>query len=388
MNIRDFKTIEERKNFIESKTGKKFEAIGIYPNGLDVGVHKNCENMIGAVSIPIGIAGPVLIKGKEFAHELYLPLATTEGALVASVSRGCKAITNSGGAHVFSEYKGITRGSVYEVKNLEEGFFLKKWIGDNIEEIKNIAAGNSNHTKLQNVDIKIAGNKVFMRFSFDTKDAMGMNMATIASDRIARYIYDKLKIKCIAVAGNYDTDKKPSWLNFVSGRGRQVWAETVIDEKTVMEVLKTTPEKIYEVWVNKCMLGSAMSGSLGFNAHFANVIAALFLSCGQDPAHVVEGSMGLTTTEIIKDTKSEKLYVSVYLPDLVLGTIGGGTNLPAQKEMLEMLGVYGGDDGKNAEKFAQIAGAAVLAGEISLLASLAEGSLATAHKKLARGMKI
>jgi hydroxymethylglutaryl-CoA reductase (NADPH) len=161
-----------------------------------------------------------------------------------------------------------------------------------------------------------------------------------------------------------------------------VWAEVSIPSLVVESALHTTSQKFFETWLAKCMIGSAMSGSMGFNAQFANVLSALFIATGQDPAHVAECAIGMTTAEM--NSKGD-LYVSVYLPDLMVGTVGGGTGLGTQKEALEILGVAGGDNGKNAEKFAGIVGAAVLAGEISLLASLSQGTLAEAHQRLGRG---
>jgi len=157
-----------------------------------------------------------------------------------------------------------------------------------------------------------------------------------------------------------------------------------IDKKVLRQVLKTSAKGFYDVWLAKCMTGSALAGSMGFNAQFANIIAAIFLATGQDPAHVVEGSLGITSTEII----GENLYVSIYLPDLMVGTVGGGTGLATQKEALSILGIKGGRNGKSAERLAEIIAGSVLAGEISLLASLSEGSLVKAHNKLGRGKKL
>jgi len=185
----------------------------------------------------------------------------------------------------------------------------------------------------------------------------------------------------LAVAGNFDIDKKPAWLNFINNRGFPVWAEVVLKKEVVETILKTTPEQFFEVWLAKCMIGSAMSGSLGFNSHYANVIAAMFIATGQDPAHVVEGSMGVTTAKVLTNGD---LYVSVYLPALNIGTVGGGTQLATQQEALQILQVAGEN---NVEKFAELIGGAVLAGEISLLASLSEGSLSDAHRELGRGGK-
>ena len=182
-------------------------------------------------------------------------------------------------------------------------------------------------------------------------------------------------VKCLSVSGNFCIDKKPAWLNFISGRGRRVWAEVILKKEIVKNVLKTTPEKFFEVWLAKCMIGSAMSGSLGFNAHFTNVVAAFFASTGQDLAHVVEGSMGITTSKVLKNGD---LYVSVYLPAVMIGTVGGGTKLKTKQEGLSIIGA------KTSLELAEVLGGAVLAGEISLLASLAEGTLAKTHEKLGR----
>lgn len=380
MTIRDCNTIEERRKIVEKLKGISLDAVGIYPKGLEEAQNKNCENMIGSVQIPLGVAGPLEIKGEGIDGKFYIPLATTEGALVASVNRGCKALTMSGGVQVVLENIGMTRGPVFETKGIKDGINFKNWLDLHTSDLKTIVESTSSHLKLFKWDTNMTGRNFFIRFYFDTEDAMGMNMVTFATDKLVEFIEEKTEVKCLSIAGNYDIDKKPAWLNFILGRGKKVWAEGFVPPKIVKEVLKTTPEKIHKVCQTKCLLGSAISGSLGFNAHFANILAAIFLATGQDMAHTGEGSLGITSTDIVKDN----LYISVYLPDIAAGTVGGGTGLPAQKEALNILGVGGGDGGKNAMRFAQIIASAVLAGELSLLASLAQGSLARSHKRLAR----
>lgn len=380
MKLRDFTSIKSRKNFIEKYRKINLKAIDSYPADFSDAQYKNCENMIGAVQLPLGLAGPLKVNGDKARGVFYLPLATTEGALVASVSRGCKAISNSGGAITVTENIGITRGSVFKTENLKEGFALKLWLKKNYIQLVQTAAGTSKHLKLLNLDTKVVGNNVFVRFTYDTQDAMGMNMATFASEAISKIITRETGVDLISLAGNFDIDKKPAWINFILGRGRQAWAQVKLSRLTIKNVLKTTAEHIHEVCIRKCLIGSAISGSLGFNSQYANVLAAIFIACGQDPAHTAEGSLGITSTELV----ARDLLVSVYLPDLPVGTVGGGTNLPAQKEALTILGVSGGDNGRNASKFAEIIGGAVLAGEISLLASLAEGTLASSHQRLGR----
>lgn len=329
----------------------------------------NIENMIGWTKVPLGQAGPILINNKEYL----LPLATTEGALVASVNRGCKATRLSGGIKTLVEEVGTTRGPVFRTLGISESLKLKIWLEDHFKEIKAVAEKTSNYLILKKLGTRFCGKDVFVRFYFDTSEAMGMNMVTIATQKIVELIEKELKIKCLALSGNFCADKKPSWLNFISGRGQRVWAESIIPRKVIKEVLKTTPEKIIEVVRSKQWLGSMMAGSLGFNGHFANITAAIFLATGQDMAHVVEASLGITTAEL----EGKDLYFSVYLPDLMIGVVGGGTGLATQQKALKNLQV-------NKNNLAQVIGGAVLAGELSLTAALASGDLARAHQRLGR----
>lgn len=381
MSIRSLKTIKERREFLKKILKLDLETIGSFTKGLETAQFTNCENMIGATQIPLGVAGPLSISGQFVKGDFYIPLATTEAALVASVNRGCKAVTSSGGATTMIEDIGPTRGPVFKTKNLAESLKFKVWLDDNFSKLKNVASETSGHLRLYKIGTRMVGKYVYVRFYFDCAEAMGMNMVTIATDAMAKFIQSKTGIRCISVAGNFDIDKKPAWLNFISGRGKRVWAEVVLPQQIIKKVLKTTADKIYEVWLSKCMLGSIMAGSLGFNAHFANIISAMFIATGQDVAHTVEGSLGITTTEIV----GSSLYVSIYLPDLLVGTVGGGTKLPSQKEALAIMGITG--EKNSGLKLAEIVGASVLAGEISLLVSQAEGTLAQSHVRLARVKK-
>jgi hydroxymethylglutaryl-CoA reductase (NADPH) len=382
INLREFKTSSELRCALEGLLGVSLQHTGSFTLDGSVAGSRNCENMIGATQIPLGIAGPLQVRsGSSTPEEYFVPLATTEGALVASVNRGCKAIAGSGGALAEVEKIGATRGPVFWIKNLEEKKAMKEFLKANFENLKKIVRKTDSHITLKKLDSSCVGKYFYIRFYFDTEDAMGMNMVTIATQGLADFIYKKTGIKCLSISGNYCIDKKPAWLNFNSGRGFKVWAEVVLTKEVLQNVLKTSAKKFFDVWLSKCMLGSAMSGSMGFNAQFANIIAAIFLATGQDPGHIVEGSLGITTAEVV----GENLYVSVYLPDLMIGTVGGGTGLATQKEALSVLGIKGGAGGKNSEKLAKIIGGTVLAGEISLLSSLSEGSLVSAHEKLGRG---
>ena len=335
----------------------------------------HCENLVGGIVLPLGVAGPLTLNGKKVKGEFYLPLATTEGALVASVNRGCKAVGLSGGVNVSVYRAGVTRCPVFYTGSLKKSQTLTQWIMKNTLPLQHIAKKTSGHLILKKIEVKSLADYVFVRFYFDSQDAMGMNMATIATNRITEEIETKTGIKCLSLAGNFDIDKKPAWLNFINNRGFIGWGEAIIPGSVMQKILKTTAIKLFDVWLGKCMLGSAMSGSLGFNAHFANIIAAFFAATGQDLAHVVEGSQGLTTAKVLSNNS---LYFSVYLPAIMLGTVGGGTKLITQTEARSIVGVT------RSEELAEVLVGAVLAGELSLMASLAENSLAQAHQKLGR----
>ncbi len=381
----DLKKINQTKDLrkeLEKELGVELKHIAKFSLDVKKIKNKNCENMIGALQIPLGIAGPCLIKGSEGKiKNYYLPLATTEGALVASVSRGCKATRLSGGINCFLEDIGTTRGPVFATKNLAESFAFVSWLEKNLAILKNIAVKTSNHLKLLKQESEVVGNRVFVRFYFDTQEAMGMNMVTLATQAIVNFIKNKKKITCLSLSGNYCIDKKPAWINLIKKRGKSVWAEAVLPKKIVKKVLKTTPQEIVSIVQSKCFLGSALSGSLGFNSHFSNITLAMFLATGQDAAHAVEASLGITWAQVQEDGS---LYFSCFLPSLMVGSVGGGTGLETQQEALKILGLKGkkGD----ARKLAQIIGAGVLAGELSLLSALASQDLARAHQKLGKGV--
>ena len=383
MDFRAYTDIDERRKALGKNLKLNFSHLGKYSIDARLASTKNCENMIGVIQVPLGVAGPLKIISNNVKEEFFLPLATTEGALVASVNRGCKVILQSGGVSIISEKIGITRAPVFAVKNIIEGKKFVSWVNDNFNAIKEIAETTSSHLKLLEIKPTSMGRNVYLRFRFDSGDAMGMNMATIAVTKAAEFIKKETSVSCTAISGNMCVDKKPNFLNFIEGRGHTVSADVLIPRKVVKEVLKANIEDIVDVSQRKLMYGSILSGSLGANAHYANVLGAIFTATGQDVAHVAECAMGITTVEEVKGN----LYASVYLPDLVVGTVGGGTNLETQKEALSIMKLSGGNKGKNAQKLAEVIAGAVLAGEVSLLASFANNSLACAHQLLGRGIK-
>lgn len=325
---------------------------------------KNIENPIGTVQIPVGVAGPLVINTEDEKIETYVPLATTEGALLASVNRGCSVIRKSGGVSVAILSDQMTRAPVIKTKTAKDAKNLKKWIQDNFETIKEEAESTTNHGKLLKIDpIAVVGHFVYPRFVYQTGDSMGMNMVTIATEKSVQLIEKENNVHAIALSGNFCVDKKPSALNLMEGRGKSMVAEITIPKEIVEKTLKTTPEAVVEVNYAKNLIGSAIAGSYGYNAHYANIVAAIFLATGQDPAHTVEGSMGITTAEC----DDGDLYFSITLPDLPVATVGGGTRLETATESLNIMDAKG--SGK-VSKYASIVAGIVLAGELSLMGAL------------------
>jgi len=344
-----------------------------------------CENVIGYVPIPVGVAGPLLVNGQQ----IHLPMATTEGCLVASTHRGCKALTASGGVTAIVTGDGMTRGPCVRMSSLKEATRLKMWIQEpnNFAQLKQEFESTSRFARLQDVKVAIAGRNVYLRFRSSTGDAMGMNMLSKGCEKALGFLQEHFAdMQIVSLSGNYCTDKKPSSLNWIEGRGKSVVCEATIKGEVVSSVLKTTVQAMAALNIQKNLVGSAMAGSIGgFNAHAANIVTALFLATGQDPAQNVESSNCLTIMEPTED--GENLYVSCTMPSIEVGTIGGGTHLPAQAACLELLGVRGAskeNPGRNAEKLAEIVCAGVLAGELSLMAALSAGHLTRSHMQLNR----
>ncbi len=375
-----------RRLGLESLASVKLESIG--SAGLDYGsiLNRNAENVIGGITIPVGVAGPLTVRGRYAKGTFYVPMATTEGALIASVNRGMKAVSLSGGANALVIKDAMARAPLFELENIGDVRDFLVWTESNFAAIKSRAEEKSEHSRLVGIVPFVTGNNVWLRLSFETGDAMGMNMVTIAAEAASGYIEEAFKkARCVAVTGNMCSDKKESLVNSLMGRGKSVVAEALIKRDVVESVLRTTPEGLNNTNIKKNLLGSARAGSTKYNGHYANIVAAIFAATGQDLAQVVESSSGYTWCEV----RNDGLYISATMPSLEIGTVGGGTGLPAQKEALSLLGVAGGGKpvGSNALKFAEIIASAVLAGELNLLAALSSRDLGKAHQRLGRGRK-
>jgi len=369
-----------RRKFIEEVSNSKIEHLSNYSIDMESASKKNIEQPIGAVQIPVGIAGPLKINGDYAQGEFYIPLATSEGALIASINRGCSTITGAGGVTTKIISDKMTRAPVIQAKSVTDALEIKAWIENNFKELKKAAEVTTRHGMLIKIDpILVVGRYVYPRFVFTTGDSMGMNMVTIATEAALSLLSHKTGAHVIASSGNVCVDKKPSSINMVEGRGKSLVAEIIVPKEIVEKKLKSTSEAIVEVNTSKNLIGSAISGSMGFNAQYANMIGAIFLATGQDEAHIVEGSLGITTAS---REENGDLYFSVTLPDVPIATVGGGTSIGTARECLEIMGVYGNE---KVHKFAEIIAGIVLAGELSLMAALAAGHLARAHKELGRG---
>jgi hydroxymethylglutaryl-CoA reductase (NADPH) len=372
---------EARRRLLVERTEADLDAVGSYTfDAADA--DSAIENMVGAAQVPMGIVGPIHVDGGAVKGSKYLPLATTEGALVASVNRGCAAMRAADGATARVLKNAMTRAPVFRVEDVGEASEVASWVRANVEKLAAAAESTTSHGELRDVTPYVVGDNVFLRFAYDTKDAMGMNMATIATEAACDVVTAETPAELVALSGNLCSDKKPAAINSVEGRGRTVAADVEIPRETVKGYFKTTPEAIVEANTRKNLVGSAKAGSLGFNAHAANTVAAAFLATGQDIAQVVEGSNAITTA----DVRDGDLYASITFSSLEVGTVGGGTKLPTQAEALDVVGVAGSGDpaGSNADALAEVIATAALGGELSLLGALASDHLASAHEELGR----
>ena len=341
---------------------------------------RNIENFIGTVKLPIGLAGPLRVNGLFAQGDYYVPLATTEAALVASYSRGAKLISAVGGCTVMLLNEGVSRAPGFAFRNLEEVGKFMLWAIEQQATFKQIAESTTRHGKLTDMRITVEGNHVYLDFQFTTGDAAGQNMVTIATQAVCDYIRAQSPIapQHAFVEANLSGDKKASAQSFLSVRGKKVTAEVTLPANLVQKRLRSTPEQMVNYW-RMSAIGGTLSGTIGVQGHYANGLAALFIACGQDAACVAESAVGVTRFEV---TETGALYAAVTLPNLIVGTVGGGTSLPSQRACLEILGLAGTG---HAQAFAEVCAALLLAGELSIIGALCSDEFARAHQRLARG---
>ncbi len=342
----------------------------------------NIENYIGAVQIPVGLAGPLLVRGTYVDGYVPLPIATTEGALVSSISRGAKACSLSGGVHVHIARQHMVRAPVFFCKSLAGAVNLERWVLSHMEQIKERSESVSSVAKLEKIQPLVVGTALHLRFYFTTGDAAGQNMTSACTWVACDWIADRIKADPFIdymwhnIEANMSGDKKANYQNFIEGRGLAVTATCFVPGKILRRILRVRPEQFVRIW-SEAEFSSQHIGMMGSNINFANVIAAIFAATGQDIACVHESSGGIFKANL----QDDGLVFTVFLPSLVAGTVGGGTKLPVQKECLEIMGCYGQG---GLFRFAEIVAAACLALDVSTGAAIVTNDFVSAHERLGR----
>jgi len=344
---------------------------------------RNIESYIGTVNIPVGIAGPLRINGRRGPTEYRVPLATTEAALLASYNRGSRLLTDAGGCDARVVAEAVSRAPVFAFDTLTDAESFANFITTQSDNFDSVVGEITSHGQLLSARPIIEANHVHIDLRYRTGDASGQNMVTFATEAICKMILEltPLEPRFWFLEGNLSGDKKATTRTLGGVRGKRVVADVKITRELVCRQLHTTPDRMVEYWYASA-IGGVMSGSIGIQGHFANGLAALYLACGQDIACVAESATGITRLET---TAEGDLYASVTLPNIMVGTVGGGTSLPSAKACLNILGLAGA--GKSTA-LAEVSAALVLAGELSIIGALCSGDFAAAHHSLSRGMPL
>lgn len=346
----------------------------------------NVENFVGSVQVPVGLAGPLLFVGDAARDSVVAPLATTEGALVASASRGARALTASGGVTTKVLSQRMTRAPVLEFADLTAAHRFTGWLRERHGRLQEQVRRVSRHTRLIDVEPYQIGRYLHLRCVFETADAAGQNMTTAATWQILRWLTDAVADEDgprplnTLLEGNLSGDKKTAVGSLLAGRGTRVTAECRLRRDAVTGILKTTPEAMVKSHV-ATVLGAQQSGMVGYGVNAANIVAALFLATGQDAACVHESGVSIFSMETVGDD----LVATLLLPNLVVGTVGGGTALPHQRDLLTLLGCAGAG---GARRFAEIVAGFALALDVSTMAAVVSGQFAAAHQRLGRARRV
>ncbi|WP_336134806.1 hydroxymethylglutaryl-CoA reductase [Natronomonas amylolytica] len=370
--------IAERHEWLEEQTGVDLEHVPEYSFDSSRG-EGNIENFVGVAQMPLGIAGPVKVDGEHAEGYYPIPLATTEGTLVASYSRGMKAINMNGGATATVSDDRMNRAPVFVFEDARNARDFRDWVFDHFETVKEKAEETSSVAELLEIEDYLTNNFAHLRFSFETGDAAGQNMVGKATFAACNWILQEYPgyVESFYLEGNFATDKKASKVNDLMTRGKRVTAEVTLDRETCIHHLGAEPESLAN-HSEIATIGSLFSGANTNGAHPANGLAALFIATGQDEANVAESSAAILNTRLEDD---DSLHISVTIPSLIVATYGGGTGMATQQECLEMLDC---DGPGNVNKLAEIAATTVLAGEISLGAAISASDWVTSHESLGR----
>ena len=346
------------------------QGAGIAPEDLEGSI----EGFIGFAQVPIGVAGPIHISGGSAVGDFFIPLATTEGTLIASFQHAFNAMNRCGGITALCTQERVARAPCFEFANLAEASAFAAWLGAQLDPLRETTATTSRFCRLLEMDISIVGNLVYVLFNFSTGDAAGQNMVTLATQKICERLLAEMPVKprSFLVESVLSGDKRASAMAFRSARGRNASAEIVLPAKQISRYWRCDASRLVQTW-DLATAGMVQSGAAGLQANVANALAAMFIACGQDVACVSEATTALTRVEL---TREGDVYMSVTLPNLIVGTVGGGTYLPTARESLAMLGCIGTG---TARKFAEICAAVALAGELAVVGAMGSGAFASAH---------
>ncbi|MDP2229081.1 MAG: hydroxymethylglutaryl-CoA reductase [Moraxellaceae bacterium] len=367
-----------RRKTVTAETGAALNHVGRYSFEPSV-LPGNIEGFAGVAQIPMGFAGPLLVKGEHAQGEFYVPMATTEGTLLASYSRGMRLTREAGGVITTVIDDSMQRAPVFVFENARHARDFGRWVEENFAAIKASAEETTNSGKLVKIEQYSMGKMRWLRFCFTTGDAAGQNMVSKATRHACMWIlgHKPAGLEHFSLAANFDTDKKHSHVNALHTRGKRVVAEITLPAELLRDVMHTSGEALFRQRQLSNM-GALMAGSVNNGAHFANGITAMFIACGQDVANVAESSAGFVHGEL---KANGDYYFSATIPALIVATYGGGTGLPTQRECLEVMGCYG--SGK-VNKLAEIVAATVLCGELSLASAIVSDQWVSSHDKLGR----
>jgi hydroxymethylglutaryl-CoA reductase (NADPH) len=367
----------QRAAFVAAMTGTALDTVSSYT--IDPAVMRgNIENFTGTVQVPLGIAGPLTIVGEHAKGEFYIPMATSEGTLVASYSRGMRVISECGGVRTTVVKHSMQRAPVFLFDNALEAREFGKWLNENIDSIRGVVKTSSRTARLTEIEQYIVANMLYSRFCYTTGDAAGQNMTGNATLLACEWIRANHPLKPrYILSGNTDTDKKHSMMNMIQTRGKRVIAEFVLKRDVAKELLRVDTEWLYR-FRQIANVGTMQAGAAYAGPHSANGITAMFIATGQDVANVAESHAGLNYGELLDNGD---FYWAVTLPALICATYGGGTGLPTQRECLEMMDCFGA--GK-ADKLAEIIAAVVLAGDVSLSCAILAHEWVSSHEKMGR----
>lgn len=369
--------IHERQAFVERYAGTTLEHVRRHSFDPHV-AQGNCEHFTGVAQIPLGFAGPLRVHGEQAQGDFLIPLATSEGTLVASYDRGIKVLNLSGGVTCTVVADAMQRAPVFVFRNAREARDFVAWVRENQSRVAEEAEATSRVARLQDIDCYLANKFAYLRFNFSTGDAAGQNMVGRATFAACSWILDQYPgVQRFYLESNFATDKKASQINIMRTRGKRVTAEAVVKRDVLTQYMRVEPETLTYHY-NVANVGSILSGANNNGLHSANAITAMFIATGQDVANVAESSAGLMYAELTPD---KDLYLSLTIPSLIVATHGGGTGLPTQQECLAVLGCVG--RGK-VNKLAEIVAGVALAGEISLAAAISSAEWVSSHEQYGR----